>query len=108
MTLLRELKVIGRVLDPDVQEYIASRTGLQQDLGSSADLHRGVDANLDRLGVSNLSIVLVDKTVQRVADRFHHVVVVQRSLRAFVEINDGELQPASCRSSPPELRCLLA
>ena len=57
-------------------------------------VHRIVDRNLQRFRVPNLPVILIDKVVEGVPDRFDHVVVVQRRLVPLMKVDEQEFQLA--------------
>src|SRR5437016_6086645 len=92
MVLCRQLDDYGGVLDPYVEELIALPKSIQEYLGRSAEAHRYVDADVDRLRVPDLTIVVVYELVQSIADWLHHVVIINGRLVAVVEVDEQELQ----------------
>src|SRR5262245_17358446 len=87
-------RVGRRILDPNVDELLALVERLQDHSGHAANLKERINGRLRVLRVRDLFVVLVDQPVQRIADRFRHVFVVERSPRSLVKVHQGELQGA--------------
>jgi hypothetical protein len=70
MASLGELDDIGCIIISYVEKRIAFGERGQEDGRGPPELERGVDADMDRLGITNLRVIVVDEVVHGVPDGF--------------------------------------